>query len=98
MLGTFVEEKREEPPRYGIVRNLGTFNPLKIAIHEWVGIFKDVMSAKSLREVWGYTFGPPGWSPDGSRRTSDMIKEEWAGQKAVDEHAAAAAPIAQPAE
>ena len=77
MFGTFVEEREDEKPRYGIVKNLGTFNPFKIAFHEWIGIAKDVMSAKSLKDVMGYTFGPPGWSPDGSRMTSATIKERW---------------------
>ncbi len=42
MFGTFVEELEEDRPRYGIVKNLGTFNPLNVAFHEYVGIFKDV--------------------------------------------------------
>ncbi|WP_411818368.1 sterol desaturase family protein [Hyphococcus sp. DH-69] len=78
LFGTFIKEDETEKPRYGIVKNLGTFNPLVISFHEWIGIAKDVVSAKSLREVLGYTFGPPGWSPDGSRLTSKMIKERWA--------------------
>jgi sterol desaturase/sphingolipid hydroxylase (fatty acid hydroxylase superfamily) len=74
LFGTFVPESDEEKCRYGIVQNLGTFNPLVIAFHEWIGIVKDLFKARSLREVLGYTFGPPGWSPDGSRLTSAMIK------------------------
>jgi hypothetical protein len=27
-------------------------------------------------------FGPPGWSPDGSRKTSASIKAAWAAQRA----------------
>lgn len=77
MFGTFVPEDRDERPRYGIIKNLATFNPIMIAFHEWVGIVNDVRSAKSLRESLGYLFGPPGWSPDGSRMTSAMIKERW---------------------
>ena len=88
MFGTFIPETDEEKPKYGIVRNLGTFNPLRIAFHEWVGIIRDVATAKSLKEVWGYTFGPPGWSPDGSRRTSRMLKDDWAAhQKKIAEPA-----------
>lgn len=79
MFGTFVAEERSEKPRYGIVKNLGTFNPVMIAFHEWIGIARDLSSARSLREIGGYLFGPPGWSPDGSRMTSAMIKERWAG-------------------
>ncbi|MEM6538268.1 MAG: sterol desaturase family protein [Pseudomonadota bacterium] len=79
LFGTFVEEVDEERPKYGIVKNLGTFNPLRIAFHEWVSIAKDVASARSFKELAGYTFGPPGWSPDGSRLTSQMIKDRAAG-------------------
>ena len=92
MFGTFIPESDDEKPRYGIIKNLGTFNPLVISFHEWIGIARDVWSAKSWRDRFGYLFGPPGWSPDGSRMTSAMIKQRWArinGEKAERE-----APIA----
>lgn len=82
LFGTFVAEDQREKPRYGIISQLGTFNPLRIAFHEWIAIWRDVARAKSLREVWGYTFGPPGWSPDGSRKTSASIKRAWAARQA----------------
>lgn len=82
MFGTFVEEDRDERPRYGIVKNLGSFNPFVIAFNEWIGIVRDLRSARSLREVLGYTFGPPGWSPDGARLTSAKIKERWSRAQA----------------
>ena len=103
MFGTFVPEDREEKVRYGIVKNLTTFNPVMIAFHEWIAIAKDLRGARSLREVAGYLFGPPGWSPDGSRLTSAMLKERWARvhetQKGASPEASsgAAAPL-QPAE
>jgi sterol desaturase/sphingolipid hydroxylase (fatty acid hydroxylase superfamily) len=81
MFGSFIAEDKKEPPRYGIVSQLGTFNPFRVALHEWAGIFRDVASAKSPREVLGYIFGPPGWSPDGSRKTSASIKRAWAEQQ-----------------
>ena len=37
MFGTFQPELEDEEIRYGIVKNLGTYNPVKISIHEWVG-------------------------------------------------------------
>ncbi|MGJ8563063.1 MAG: sterol desaturase family protein [Alphaproteobacteria bacterium] len=86
MFGTFVPEDANDKPRYGIVKNLSTFNPFMIAFHEWIGIAKDLAGSRSLKEVGGYLFGPPGWSPDGSRMTSDAIKTRWdavhAGQTA----------------
>ena len=77
MFGTFQPELDAEPVRYGIVKNLGGFNLLRVAFHEWVGMGKDLLSAKSVREAAGYVFGAPGWSPDGSRQTSDMIRRQW---------------------
>jgi hypothetical protein len=67
----------EEPCRYGTVKNLGNFNLLHNVFHEWIGIGKDVAGSKSPREALGYVFGPPGWSPDGSRDTSHTLKAKW---------------------
>ncbi|MGX6646807.1 sterol desaturase family protein [Maricaulaceae bacterium MS644] len=97
MFGSFEPEREDEPCRYGIVRNLATFNPIKICLHEWAGIFKDVASARSPGEALGYWFGPPGWSPDGSRDSSKVLKARWienrqaeAGEAEAPQRAAAA--------
>lgn len=78
VFGTFVPETDDEKPRYGVIKNLGSFNPFVISFNEWAGIARDVIGAKSLREIAGYVLGPPGWSPDGSRMTSQRIKDRWA--------------------
>ncbi len=75
LFGSFVPEDKAEPCRYGIVKQIASFNPLIIAFHEWVGIFSDLFHAKSFKAAFMYIFGPPGWSEDGSRLTSRMIKE-----------------------
>jgi sterol desaturase/sphingolipid hydroxylase (fatty acid hydroxylase superfamily) len=80
LFGTFVPEDANEKPRYGVISQLGTFNPFRVAFHEWAGIFRDVRVANSFGEVLGYMFGPPGWSPDGSRKTSASIKAAWRAQ------------------
>ena len=78
MFGSFVEEMEEDAPRYGIVKNIATFNPVKVAFHEWIGMFKDALRPDlSLRQRLGYLFGPPGWSHDGSRKTSHDLKAEF---------------------
>ena len=81
LFGSFVPEDRKEPCRYGIVKQIATFNPLVIAFHEWAGIISDVRHAKSLKAAFMYIFGPPGWSEDGSRLTSKMIKEREANRQ-----------------
>jgi len=77
LFGTFVPEDDGEACRYGIVKNLGTFNPARIAFHEWAGIVRDVRAAGTWRERLGYIFGPPGWKPDGSGTTSEAIRAAW---------------------
>lgn len=81
IFGTFVPEDRSDPPRYGLVHQLNTFNPLRIAFHEYADMFRDLLRSRSFREVWGYTFGPPGWSDDGSRMTARDLKLSWRSRR-----------------
>ncbi|MBS0491377.1 MAG: sterol desaturase family protein [Proteobacteria bacterium] len=80
LFGTFQPELDEEPCRYGIVKNLGDFNILRVAFHEWAGMLADV--ARHPRHALGYLFGPPGWSHDASRQTSHDLRAEWQEQQA----------------
>ncbi len=77
IFGTFIPETKEDPCNYGLVTDLDTFNPLRIATHEWVGIFKDIAGAKSWKDRLLFLVAPPGWTPDGSRMTSEMIRNAW---------------------
>ncbi len=79
--GSFVAECKEDPPEYGIIKRLGTFNPLRIAFHEWAEMVRDVRHAQNHREVFHYIFGAPGWSPDGSRKTAAQLKAEWRAEQ-----------------
>ncbi len=81
MFGTYAREEDEEPVRFGIVKNIDTANPFKIAFHEWAAMARDLTTARSLREVAGYVFGPPGWRPDGTGTTSRAIRAEWQSQR-----------------
>ena len=83
LFGSFIPEDKENPCRYGIVKQIASFNPLVIAFHEWAGLIGDVASAKSLKAAFFYIFGPPGWSEDGSRLTSKMLKERDKERKAA---------------
>jgi sterol desaturase/sphingolipid hydroxylase (fatty acid hydroxylase superfamily) len=73
--GSFQPELDEEACRYGIVKNLGTFNIVRVAFHEWIGMGQDIV--RSPRHTVGWLFGRPGWSPDGSRETSATLKAAW---------------------
>ncbi|MBA4162740.1 MAG: C-5 sterol desaturase [Novosphingobium sp.] len=76
LFGTFQPELGSERIHYGIVKQLGSFNLLWVAFHEWIGIAKDVWNAP-WGSKFGYVWRPPGWSHDGSRDTSDAIRERW---------------------
>ncbi len=85
MFGTFVPELDTEKPQYGLVRNLGTFNPIRVAFHEWIGVFRDLLRpGLTLRQRILYAFAPPGWSHDGSRETSAQIKRRHIAQNPQD--------------
>ncbi len=98
MFGTFVPETDEEEIRYGIVKQLGSFNLLWAAFHEWVGITRDVWNAPGLKNKWNYLVQPPGWSHDGSRDTSDIIKDRWRAKTMQESKARLRAEFAEPAE
>lgn len=77
MFGTFVPELENDRPRYGIVRDIGTYNPVRVAFHEWVAMLGDAFGPElSARQRLAYLFAPPGWSHDGTRQSSDDIKAD----------------------
>ncbi len=71
---TFAAEDAREPVRYGVTHDLATFNPLRIAVHEFVAVALDVRRATSFWSALGYLFAPPGWSPDGSSLTAAQLR------------------------
>lgn len=75
LFGTFVEEDDADPCRYGLVTNLGTFHPVRVALHEWSAMARDALQpGLTLRERLSYVFGEPGYSHDGSRETTAMVR------------------------
>jgi sterol desaturase/sphingolipid hydroxylase (fatty acid hydroxylase superfamily) len=73
MFGTFMPEKEEVV--YGITNNIKSYNPLKIASHEFSSLWKDFNRSKSLSHKLKYIFYPPGWSHDKSSFTAkEMLK------------------------
>ncbi|UHG89375.1 sterol desaturase family protein [Spirosoma oryzicola] len=74
LFGTFEPEK--DRPTYGLTKNVGSHNPVRIAFHEWIEIGQDLRRAGSFGNALGYLFGPPGWSHDGSRKTTKQLRAE----------------------
>jgi sterol desaturase/sphingolipid hydroxylase (fatty acid hydroxylase superfamily) len=82
LFGTFEAEAEQEPIKYGLTTNINTHHPFVMVFHEWKNIFSDVF-AKGLtpKERLLYLFGPPGWSHDGSRKTSAQLRAELTGNE-----------------
>ena len=76
LFGTFEPEVRGEKIRYGIVKQLGSFNLLWSVFHEWIGIAQDMWRAPWKHKL-SYLLREPGWTHDGSRETSDQIRAAW---------------------
>ncbi len=76
MFGTF--ESEVEKPIYGLVTNINTYNPIKIAFAEWYNMFKDFFTSKtSLINKLKYFIKPPGWKHDGTGILSSDLRKEW---------------------
>lgn len=74
LFGTFTPERQR--PTYGLTSNIHTYNPLRIATHEWVAIWQDLRRSQSVREALHYLFDAPGWSADGSRKTTKQLRQK----------------------
>jgi sterol desaturase/sphingolipid hydroxylase (fatty acid hydroxylase superfamily) len=62
LFGTF--EPEGERVVYGLTKNINTFNPGRIATHEYVEMLRDVAASTSWRERLSYVVRGPGWAND----------------------------------
>jgi len=67
-------EPERAPVRYGLTKNIDTYNPVRIAFHEWAAMLGDVRRAPNWWEALQIVIRPPGWSRDGSTLTSDQMR------------------------
>ena len=78
LFGTFQPELDAtdyQPRKYGLTKPPEKTGPVDIVFHEWAAIGKDLgRSDIGWKEKWQYVFGPPGWSHDGSRMTSEELR------------------------
>ncbi|MEU9120681.1 sterol desaturase family protein [Streptomyces sp. NPDC048506] len=64
IFGSYAEET--ERVRYGLTKNINTFNPLKANYYEFTGLLRDVRHARTWRGRIGYLLQPPGWREPGA--------------------------------
>jgi hypothetical protein len=60
--------------RFGLTKNIGSFNPFRAAFHEFGAVLRDAATAGTLRDAFGYLLRPPGWKPRGAGATATDLK------------------------
>lgn len=76
LFGTFKAEDKNEKVVFGLTENIKTYHPIKMVFHEWINIINDLKKPSNLKAKFMYLFGPPGWSHDGSKKTSRQLRNE----------------------
>lgn len=71
LFGTF--QRESERVRYGLTKNIDTFNPLRIATHEYADIVRDVAQSTSWKERLGNVFAHPGWRKNRSGNSTRNV-------------------------
>jgi sterol desaturase/sphingolipid hydroxylase (fatty acid hydroxylase superfamily) len=68
LFGTF--EREERAPVYGITKNIDSFNPARIASHEYLDMMADVSRSRGWGERLSHVARGPGWAPSRPRRAA----------------------------
>lgn len=76
MFGTFQEEIDDLPIRYGLTYPLENRGAANIVFHVWIDLWNDLNKPSSFTTKIKLLLMPPGWSPDGSTKTSKELRKE----------------------
>ena len=74
LFGSFQPE--EERPVYGLTKNIESYNPALIAFKTWGELFRKALNSGSVKNGFHYFIKPPGWSHDGSSKTTAQLRKE----------------------
>ncbi len=87
LFGTFQPElavEEYQSLKYGLTKPIEKETPINIVFHEWHSIHKDLLRKDiGWRDKLLYVFGPPGWSHDGSRKTSKELRQDENGEPVI---------------
>ncbi|GAB2643457.1 sterol desaturase family protein [Emticicia sediminis] len=81
LFGTFQEEIDDLPIRYGLTYPLENRGAVNIVFHAWVDLWNDLRKSSNFSTKIKLLLMPPGWSPDGSTKTSKELREELAKER-----------------
>ncbi len=81
LFGTYANEKLIEGKEkliYGLTKPIERPNhPGDVIFHEWYALLEDLKKPVPLSTKINYLLKAPGWSPDGSTKTSKQLQKEW---------------------
>lgn len=81
LFGTFQEEIDDLPIRYGLTYPLENRGAVNIVFHAWVDLWNDLRKPSNFSTKIKLLLMPPGWSPDGSTKTSKELRKELARER-----------------
>ncbi|MEP6748732.1 MAG: sterol desaturase family protein [Bacteroidota bacterium] len=74
---TFQYEKVEEPPVYGITRQMNSQSFLDVYFGEITTLARDVWRAPGIKNKILYIFMPPGWNHSGDHKMAKQVRDEY---------------------
>jgi sterol desaturase/sphingolipid hydroxylase (fatty acid hydroxylase superfamily) len=80
LFGTYRAERADLPCRYGLVVPMQGHNWFRMEFGPWAQLWKDLRSARSLGDIVGFLFRPPGWRPDGNSQTTEGLRAQGLAQ------------------
>jgi sterol desaturase/sphingolipid hydroxylase (fatty acid hydroxylase superfamily) len=63
LFGSFVAERGDIAPAYGLVVPIRSYNPVHIALHGWFALVRDLRAARGWAQALATLFGPPERTP-----------------------------------
>ncbi len=73
LFGTFTPETEEV--KYGITKPITNNNAVSVVFHEWKDLLFDIKRTPLWRTKLQYIVRPPGWSHDGTSKTSEQLRK-----------------------
>ena len=64
MFGTFAAEDPDEKPDYGITRQVYSFNPVELTLHEWRDLWQDISQPGGVAVRLKHLWAGPEWRRD----------------------------------
>lgn len=73
LFGTFAQEREDLPPEYGITRQVYSYNPITLTLHEFIDLFRDIAKPGPLWLRLKHLWAAPEWQrPESERPTIPM--------------------------